>query len=281
MSESARETPTGPDGLVRELLIEFEQLPPAHAVALRVVRIVDDADSRAADVAAAAQVDAALTARMVRMANSAYYGLSGRVSSASLAVTVIGFQTVRSLAAMAAAGLVPSGDLPPAFWLRSAATASGTSLLAARVGADASSAFCAGILHDLGTALLWRRAPERHAALLAQAQVGPPVSVLELEAYGATSATLCSDLLAAWSFPDELCLAIARQRETPSARGMPLRRALQGGIALARLATGPGRSRGEPVDAALEAAGVAAAERAVLVAQVRREAEDLAGALLH
>jgi HD-like signal output (HDOD) protein len=280
VSEPALGTPVALPGLVPELLIELEQLPPARAAALRVVQIIDDPDSRAADVAAAARIDVALTTRMLRMANSAYYGLSGRVASASFAVTVIGFQTVRSLAAMAAAGLVPGGDLPPAFWFRSAATASGAALLARRVGADVSSAFCVGILHDLGTALLWRRAPERHAALLAQADLGPPVHLLELEAYGATSASLCSDLLTAWSFPPDLCLAIARQCETPSTGATPLRRALQGGVALARLTEGPPRSHDDPVDAALQAGGVTMLDRAALVAQVRREGEELAGALL-
>jgi HD-like signal output (HDOD) protein len=275
-TEAAR--PTG-SGLVTELLLQLEQLPPARAAALRVVQIVDDPDSGAADVAAAASVDAALTARMLRMANSAYYGLSGRVASASFAVTVIGFQTVRSLAAMSAAGFVSDGDLPPGFWPRGAATAAAASMLAKRVGADVSQAFCVGILHDLGTALLWRHDPARQADLLGRVTTTEPAHVLEFHEYGATHASLCADVLAAWHFPEELCIAIGRHHDTPSSAATPLRRALQGGIALAGLVNGSVSANDPFTAASLDAAAVAAGDRSPMVAQVRREAEELAGAL--
>ena len=266
-------------GLIRELLEQLEQLPPARAAALRVVQIVDDPESGAADVAAAASIDAALTARMLRMANSAYYGLSGRVASASFAVTVVGFQTVRSLAAMSAAGFVGDKDLPPDFWARSASVAAGTSIVARRVGADAAQAFCVGILNDLGTALLWRHDPERQAALLARATDAEPAHVLEYQEYGATHASLCADVLAAWHFPDELCVAIGRHHDAPSAGATPLRRALQAGIALASLADELVAPNDPFTQAALDAAAIPAGERPALIAQVAREAEQLNGAL--
>jgi HD-like signal output (HDOD) protein len=268
-----------PSGLVAALLLELEQLPPARAAALRVVQAVDDADSGAAEVAAAAAADPGLTTRMLRMANSAYYGLSGRVSSASLAVTVIGFAAVRSLAAVSAAGFVGDGDLPPGFWARGTATAAGTALVAARVGADPAEGFCVGILHDLGTALLYRHDPEVHGALMARATPEEPVHRLEQPRYGGTHASLCAAVLSSWRFPDELCAAIARHHEQPSVGGAPLRRALQGGIALASLADRSADASDLAVAVALEAALVASRERASLVAQVRREADELLSAL--
>ena len=269
------------DGLVAELLVELEQLPPARAAALRVVQIVDNPRSSSSDVAAAAAVDPALTARMLRMANSAYYGLSGRVSSASFAVTVVGFATVRSLAAMSAAGFVSDKDLPPGFWARGAATAAGTTLLARRVGADPAEGFCVGILHDLGSALLWRYAPGRHAALLARVSEDEPVQVLERREYGATHATLCAEVLAAWHFPEELCSSIGHHHDLAAEAAPPLRRALQGGIALAALADRSAAARDPFVSAALDAALVPVRERDALVRQVRQESEELAAALTH
>jgi HD-like signal output (HDOD) protein len=271
-----------PSGLVAALQLELERLPPARAAALRVVQAVDDPGSGATEVAAAAASDPALTTRMLRMANSAYYGLSGRVASASFAVTVIGFATVRSLAAVSAAGFVGDGDLPPGFWARGTATAAGTALVAARVGADPAEGFCVGVLHDLGTALLHRHDAEVHGALLRRATQDEPVHALELAHYGGTHASLCADVLSAWHFPEELCAAIGRHHEQPSLGGAPLRRALQGGIALAALAD---RSA-DPADpgdlaagAALEAALVPSSERPSLVGQVRRQADELLSAL--
>ena len=271
---------SAPSGLVGELLLELEQLPPAQAAALRVVQTIDDPRSGSADVAKAAMVDPALTARMLRMANSAYYGLSGRVASAAFAVTVIGFSTVRSLAAMSAAGFVGEEDLPPDFWARGATTAAGTALLARRVGADASQAFCVGILNDLGTALLWRHDRERHSALLERASDKQPIHVLEQLEYGASHASLCADLLDTWSFPDDLCVAIGRHHDAPSSGATPLRRALQGGIALAALADGSAGPHDSFVSAALDAAATPRPDRMALVQQVRREGAELTSALL-
>ena len=268
-----------PGGLVAALLLELEQLPPARAAALRVVQAVDDGDSGAAQVAAAAAADPGLTTRMLRMANSAYYGLSGRVASTSFAVTVIGFATVRSLAAVSAAGFVGDGDLPPGFWARGTAAAAGTALVAARLGADPAEGFCAGILHDLGTALLYRHDPEGHGALMAQATPDQPVQRLELAGYGATHASLCADVLSSWHFPDELCAAIARHHDQPSVGAAALRRALQGGLALAAVADGRADASDLEVGAALEAALVSSRERSPLVTQVRREADELLSAL--
>lgn len=266
--------------LVQKLILELEQLPPARAAALRVVQVVDDERSSASSVAAAASVDPALTARMLRMANSAYYGLSGRVSSAGFAVTVIGFSTVRSLAAMSAAGFIGDQDLPPGFWQRGVATAAGASVVARRVGADAAEAFCVGILHDLGTALLWRHDAETQARLMAAATAKQPVQVLERREYGATHASLAADVLDAWSFPVDLCLAIGRHHDTPSTSAAPLRRALQAGIALAALADGSASAYDPVAAASLDAALVHRPERVSLVEQVRCEAQQLAGALL-
>jgi HD-like signal output (HDOD) protein len=266
--------------LVAELLLELEQLPPARAAALRVVQMIDDPSSSASGVAAAASIDPALTARMLRMANSAYYGLSGRVASASFAVTVIGFQTVRSLAAMSAAGFLADDELPPGFWTRGATAAAGTALVARRVGAEVPAAFCVGILHDLGTALLWRHDRERHADLLSRVTAAQPVDLLEQQEYGATHAGLCADVLSAWHFPDELCVAIGRHHDAPSAGAGPLRRALQAGIALAALSDGSSEPHDPLVAGSLEAAAVGRADRPALVAQVRREGAELAGALL-
>jgi HD-like signal output (HDOD) protein len=271
------EQPSPAAALMEELAEELERLPPARAAALAVVQVVDDPETSAADVAKAAQVDAMLTARLLCLANSAYYGLSGRVTSAAFAVTVIGFQAVRSLASMSVAGLMDEADLPPGHWRRSATVAAGASLVARRTGADQPAAFCVGILHDLGAALLWRHARERQEALLARATPSSPVHVLERAEYGADHAQLCAGVLASWHFPEDLCTAIGRHHEPPGPAASPLRRALQAGIALADLAEHRA-GRTEAKDA-LDAAFVRGGDVVPLVEQVRVEGEQLSAAL--
>ena len=257
--------------LVDELKEELEKLPASRAAALRVVQVVDDPATGAADVAKAASADPALTARILRVANSAYYGLSGRIGTPAFAVTVVGFATVRSLAALSASGLAGSGACPPQFWERAAAVASGSSLLARRVGADAPEAFCAGLLHDLGTALLRQHAAEQQDEILARAAAGESLLELEHAAYGGTHASLCASVLAGWRFPDDLCDAIGKHHELPVRSAPPVRRALQGAIALV-----PDEFSGLDVDRALFAAHVRPNEVADLQRQVADAAEQLA-----
>jgi putative nucleotidyltransferase with HDIG domain len=257
--------------LIADLKEQLEKLPASRAAALRVVQVVDDPATGAADVAKAASADPALTARILRVANSAYYGLSGRIGTPAFAVTVVGFATVRSLAALSASGLVGQQDCPPDFWTRAAAVASGSSLLARRVGADAPEAFCAGLLHDLGTALLRRHAPDEHATLIARALEGEALLELEREAYGGTHASLCADVLAAWRFPKDLCDAIGKHHEPPSRNAPPVRRALQGALALLPEVVGGGDTA-----AALAAAFVRPDEVEELQNQIADAAAQLA-----
>lgn len=268
-------TALAPEVPLLEVLVEqLEALPASRAAALHVVRVVDDPEASASDVARAAAADPALTARLMRLGNSAYYGLSGRVRTPVFAVTVVGFQTVRSLAAVAAAGLADPGSLPPGFWERATAVASGASLVARRVGAPEPEAFCVGLLHDLGSALLRQHDRVRYDALV-EAAAGREEALLRSEAlaYGGTHADLCAQVLGSWHFPPDLCAAIA-EHHAPSVRtAPPLRRALQAGLALAARAQGaqPDASCG----AALTAAAVPAADLVGLVAQVQAAAAEL------
>jgi HD-like signal output (HDOD) protein len=114
---------------------------------------------------------------------------------------------------------------------------------------------------------------------MARATADAPAHRLEQVRYGGTHASLCADVLSTWGFPDELCAAIARHHDQPSVGAAPLRRALQGGIALAALADRRADVSDLDVGAALDAALVVPRDRAALAAQVRREADDLLSAL--
>src|SRR5256885_17013670 len=101
--------------LVDALIEELERRPAQPSVAVRTVWVADQPNSSAKDLAAALTADPALTARVLRLANSAYYGLSRRVADVSFAVTGVGFPTVRDMAAVDGSGLLGhGGDSVPA-----------------------------------------------------------------------------------------------------------------------------------------------------------------------
>ena len=267
-----------------ELLIsELEKLPAQHTSALRVLNLIDDPESSSGDLATAAGADPALTTRIMRMANSAYYGLSGRVATPGFAITVLGFATVRSLAAAAAAGLTedPNG-VPAGFWNHAAATATAASLVAPRIGARKPEAFCLGLLHDLGSALLHRCDPDGYDETVGNAlAAGEPVSVVERRVYGLSHEDAASRVLAAWRFPEELCRAVASHHGDPAAAPSALAKTLIAGEALAlRLPDAPEAEAKAVHHMALKAGRIDDDIVDNLVEQVAQGAAELAASLI-
>src|SRR5947207_1920465 len=122
---------------------------------MQVLRLVEDARASSADLARVIETDPALSARVMRLANAPYYGLSGKVGSASRAVVLLGFSAVRALAVSASSGLLADEvDLgPTGFWSHSVVTAVASSVVARHLGTPVADAFSAGLLHDLGLAI--------------------------------------------------------------------------------------------------------------------------------
>lgn len=197
------------------LLEELERLPAQGPIAVRVVQTTGDFHATAADVARVVELDPMLTARLIRVANSAYYGLSRRVASTTLAVSVVGFSTVRAIAGAAASGLFDADDsVPEHFWEHSLSTAAACSLLAPRFGAAASDAFAVGMLHDLGSALLYRGRPKAFAEVAERVARGEDLQAVELEVFGITHEGAGGRVFAAWHFPEEFITAIERHHES-------------------------------------------------------------------
>jgi putative nucleotidyltransferase with HDIG domain len=204
--------------LVDVLIAELERLPAQPSVAVRTVWVADQPTSSAKDLAAALTADPSLTARVLRLANSAYYGLSRRIADVTFAVTVVGFPTVRAMAAVHASGLFEPGEhtVPDGYWEHSVATATVCSVLAPRAGVRPNQAFPLGLLHDLGTALLFRADPERFGAVHAEARDGRSLRAAEKAAYGLAHDEAAARVFSAWRFPDTFIEAVADHHAHPA-----------------------------------------------------------------
>jgi putative nucleotidyltransferase with HDIG domain len=258
-----------------ELVTSFEAMPAHAPVALRVLWLADDPASDAKGLGAAVSTDPTLTTRVMRLANSAYYGLSGKVTNAAFAVTVLGFSTVRSLAAAAAAGIDEDARTPDGFWDHAALTAAAAALMAGRTGAPRHDAFSLGLLHDLGRALLWRLDPVNDD------EVGAAVdhATLERGRYGIDHAEAAARVLTAWRFPQPVTDAIAHHHQ-PARASSPLERALQGALAVVRAS----HPELDPVDdaeqqAAMDVSGLEDSLVRSIAEAAERDAAALAQAL--
>ena len=222
---------------VRSLAADLHRLPAARPALLRVVALADSPDCSVRALGEAAAVDPAFTARLLQLANSAYYGRQGRVTAIVPAVGVLGAETLRGLAVTMALGLAGEhGPLPDGFSDRAAATAAGSRLVAEHVDADPGDAFCVGLLREVGQALLFRAAPQPYSVLLASCDEGG-LAAAERAWCGTTSGELAAQALAGAGLPASVCRTIAESQLDDEARRLPatpLGRALRGGAVLAR-----------------------------------------------
>lgn len=189
-----------------------DDLASRRPVAARLVTMTGDSSVGSAELAAVLVGDVALTARVTRLANSTFYGLSGRVRTVPFAVTVVGFAAVRAMAATAAAGADAEGVLPDDAWARSEAAAVASSELAPLLGVPAPDAFCLGLLAGLGRAVLAHHDPTAYRSLLDDDGVrrGGRRGLLGAEraAFGVCHTEVSAAALTAWHFPAELSEAL-------------------------------------------------------------------------
>lgn len=205
---------------------------------LRVAQLADDPDSSNKELAELCASDPAFTSRMLRLANSAFYGQRGTVTSLLPAVTVVGRSTLRTAALSMALGLAGEhGDLPSGFWERAAMTAVSAQLVARSVGASPGEAICAGLLVDLGQALLFRAAPLAYAGVMLEAD-GDALLEAERRWCGTTHAELGAQVLRSSGLPEVVCTAIAQHHEELPGGG-PLSLAVRAGVLVAMSETHP------------------------------------------
>ena len=152
--------PKTPPDTLSGLVDLAPDLPALPTVALATHRETGKPGATAASVGALVATDPALTARVLRLANSAFYGVARQVSAVPDAVMVLGMKGVRNLCLLAGtypwlqAGLPAYGFAPGALLSHSLAAALGARSIAERAGLDADAAFTAGLLHDLGKVAL-------------------------------------------------------------------------------------------------------------------------------
>ena len=247
--------------MVDALVEAMESLPANPTAAMQVMWLADGAKTDANALASAIELDPGLTARVLRLANSAFYSPYGSVSSVSRAVVNVGFSTVKALATAALTGLDDAPELPVDFWEHAAKVAHAASQVARHFGAPGKDAFALGLLHDVGEGLLctidtesWRTIEATTAS-----KTNERFSA-EVAAFGMTHAEVAGRVLDAWKLPRELVRTIYDHHRAPSSdREMtPLALSLAAGEAIAELyCDDPDPARASKLRFELERSGLA------------------------
>lgn len=173
--------------------------------------------------------DPALAARLLRLANSAFYGVPGRVASIGDAVRMLGLRTVSGvLAAASVHNAIRIGSCPgfdfQAYWQHAIACALAARALAPIADLDADEAFLAGLMHDIGQLALAAFYPSHASAALAHAQANDlPPEHAEQAVLGIAHPQVGALLAAHWHFPAPVVRAIAHHHAPePASNGQRL-----------------------------------------------------------
>lgn len=220
-------TPRKQPSSVEELAGGQFPLPSLPAIVVELIDSLEDADSDLSRLVEKIARDQAIVAKVMRLANSSFFGFPGGVASIREAVTLLGFNSVRNLVVTSSLmDLFPDqgGAFDWAeFWRHSINTGACARLLAAKVHQDREAAFLAGILHDVGRLLVGVYLPEQFAASLKyQDEAGVTLVDAEQQVWKTDHARLGAAVARRWRLPTVICHAIEGHHAPQATAGMPL-----------------------------------------------------------
>jgi HD-like signal output (HDOD) protein len=221
MSQAAQDSQSAAAGImsgeqeriVREAIREISHIATLPEVTLKIIRLVEDPDSTAQDLNKVITNDPALGARILKVVNSAFYGLPGQIASLNRAIVLLGLNAVKNIAIAASlAKLFRGGQICPTFnardlWTHSIAVATGSRLLAQKAGLGLpDEAFLAGLIHDLGIIVEMQARRQKFVDALEKADADPKLSFRDAEtaALGAHHEQFGTGLCQLWKFPKSM-----------------------------------------------------------------------------
>jgi putative nucleotidyltransferase with HDIG domain len=182
-------------------------------VTAKIISIVDDPKSTAHDLHNIIKNDPALATKILKVVNSAFYGLPGQVSDLDRAIVLLGLSAVKNIAISASISrLFTAEKISDKFsardiWKHSVAVAVATREFCCRIGkkAFAEEAFLAGLIHDLGLLIERQAFPDQLTDVIRTAcKEERPFCDIEMEAINVDHQALGAALAAKWKFPRPL-----------------------------------------------------------------------------
>lgn len=205
----------------KELVARVAQLVSLPEVCHRVNEMLNDPNVTSNQVGRVIRLDPALTARLLKIVNSALYGFRSRIDTVSQAVTIIGLEELRSLVMASSANVVfnkISTDLVDmdSFWHHSVYTGLVSRKLAAQCNLPGrETIFLTGLLHDVGQLVIYSQLPNEASTILTQSDdQEKTLCSIEHEVLGFDHTEVGAELLNLWDLPQSLWEPV-RYHHTP------------------------------------------------------------------
>ncbi|MCD8524046.1 MAG: HDOD domain-containing protein [Saccharospirillaceae bacterium] len=197
------------------IFAESQTLPHIPRVVQELIESFQDEDVNVDNISNKVALDQALTAKVLRLANSAHYGVSRTVSNPHDAIMLLGFNTLRTMvlaSGVTSAFKAPEGFDQRQFWHDSFAVGALSKWIAAYVkDCDRETAFTCGMLHSIGILLMHMVIAEKIKSIDNAVAMGGKRHSLENSLLGFNYADVGAELAKRWKFPEEMQQAILQQ----------------------------------------------------------------------
>lgn len=203
---------------LRALIARTTTLPSAPAIYQELMRVLQAPDTSAQQIATMLGWDIGMTAKILQLVNSAFFGLRRHITSPEDAVMFLGVDTVKALALSVSAFSSFNSSKCPRFSIEDLQQHSAAVAAIARGIAKSQNvsktalddSFVAGLLHDVGQLVLVAHHPEQYHRVLSAVAAGDRTAAdAEREIFGTTHAEVGSYLLGLWGLPDSVVEAVA------------------------------------------------------------------------
>ncbi|MEI6913859.1 MAG: HDOD domain-containing protein [Armatimonadota bacterium] len=201
--------------------IDIPSLPSGMA---SIVSVASSESATADDVANAILLDPALSTKVLRMANSAFYGRLTKAETVTQAVVTLGFSAVKTvaLAASVVDHVLPEKGVPglswKAFWQHCVATGAAAEIISRHLTGSkrgGESAFVAGLLHDIGKLIIARNAPDQFAkAVWIATDTNADMCFGERKVFGTDHSTVGALLAQEWRIPEAIAGPVGLHHST-------------------------------------------------------------------
>jgi len=199
----------------RKIIKQIKMLPTIPFVFHRIIECTEDPNSSASDLKETILNDQSIAAKVLSLANSAYYGYPKKVTDITQAIVILGFDTVVDVAISVSILKIFSGKVTEEFnkdqfWLHSLASAESCRLLSKKLNrSDLELSFIIGLLHDIGKVILSNFFPEDYdTAVFNCRAVGADLQVSEQKLFGFDHTDAGGWLGKKWQLPEKILYPI-------------------------------------------------------------------------
>jgi putative nucleotidyltransferase with HDIG domain len=209
------------------IIQSIKDLPPMPQVVIKLQQLISDLDSDTSKLAGIIESDQAIAAKVLKMANSAFYGMSGKISSIHQASLLLGYQTLGEIVTMAGAAGILTGNMPgygydsQELWQHSLSVAFTAKMIAEMKNKDViHEAHTAGLIHDVGKIILDRYVAENKDQIAAyMTQEEKTFLDAERHFFGFDHAEIASEICQTWKIPEKITLAIRCHHQPSMSNG--------------------------------------------------------------